>query len=132
MADENITKEDYAREWLQFAKMDVSSAEFLLGKRPVPTEIICYHCQQSAEKCLKGLLVLKGQVPPKNHDLTQLFDLCILHFPEIASIKIQCTALNPFSNRPRYPREIEITESQMKNAIENAKTVYNFIEPLIH
>jgi HEPN domain-containing protein len=48
-----------ALEWLRFAKMDLSSAEFLLKHKPLPKEIICFHCQQTAEKGLKGVLVLK-------------------------------------------------------------------------
>ena len=30
------------KEWLEFAAMDLDSAQFLLGMRPVPVEIICY------------------------------------------------------------------------------------------
>ena len=37
------------KEWLEFAAMDLDSAQFLLGMRPVPVEIICYHCEQAAE-----------------------------------------------------------------------------------
>jgi HEPN domain-containing protein len=131
MVDENLTPEGYAKEWLSFAEMDLSSAEFLLAKRPVPREIICYHCQQSAEKCLKGLLVLKNQMPQKTHDLVVLFDLCKLFFPEISSVPVQCTALNPYSIQPRDPRELIITEQNMLAAIENAKAVYTFAELFI-
>lgn len=42
------------KEWLEFAAMDLDSAQFLLGMRPVPVEIICYHCEQAAEKLLKA------------------------------------------------------------------------------
>jgi HEPN domain-containing protein len=28
---------------------------------PTPVEVICYHCQQSAEKYLKGYIVLHGK-----------------------------------------------------------------------
>ena len=45
------------KEWLEFAAMDLDSAQFLLGMRPVPVEIICYHCEQAAEKLLKAVLV---------------------------------------------------------------------------
>jgi HEPN domain-containing protein len=68
---------EYALEWLGFAEMDLSSAEFLTGKRPLPLEIICFHCQQSAEKCLKGLLVINTIQPPKTHDLRELYNLCV-------------------------------------------------------
>lgn len=35
-----------AREWLRLAEMDLDAAEYLLNMRPVPVEIVCYHCQQ--------------------------------------------------------------------------------------
>jgi hypothetical protein len=31
MDDQNLTPEGYAKEWLSFAEMDLSSAEFFLG-----------------------------------------------------------------------------------------------------
>jgi HEPN domain-containing protein len=92
---------------------------------PLPIAIICYHCQQSAEKCLKGLLVLKDKVPPKTHDLPLLIDTCKQFFPDILDVSVQCAALNPFSIQPRYPRELIITENDMNIAIANAKIVYN-------
>jgi HEPN domain-containing protein len=131
MGDENFDKEEYAKEWLSFAEMDLSSAEFLLEKRPVPLEIICYLCQQSAEKCLKGLLVLKNQTPPKVHNLRLLLDLCKPYYSEIDRIADPCIALNAYSSQPRYPRESEITEQSMMAAIENAKAVYAYTEPFI-
>ncbi len=56
------------REWQRLAEMDLNSAEYLLNMCPTPLEIICYHCQQAAEKYLKGYLVFHGMNPPKIHD----------------------------------------------------------------
>lgn len=64
------------KEWLEFAAMDLDSAQFLLGMRPVPVEIICYHCEQAAEKLLKAVLVAADVEPPKTHDLIQLCKKC--------------------------------------------------------
>ena len=130
-ANHTLTLEDYAKEWLAYAEMDLTTAEFLLGMWPLPIAIICYHCQQSAEKCLKGLMVLKNQTPSKTHDLPLLIDTCKEFFPEIMAVSEQCAALNPFSSQPRYPREILITERDMQTAIKNAKIVYAFTKPLI-
>ena len=129
--EDNLTPECYAKEWLAYAEIDLASAEFLLAMWPLPITIICYHCQQSAEKCLKGLIALKNQIPPKTHDLPLLVDVCKQLFPEISTISAQCAALNPFSVQPRYPRELLITEYNMRTAIENAKAVYAFIKPLV-
>jgi hypothetical protein len=56
---------------------------------------------------------------------------CKPFFPEISSVSVQYTALNPYSIQPRYPRELIITEQNMLAAIENAKAVYMFAEPFI-
>lgn len=36
------------KEWFSLGKKDIESAKFLRKMKPVPFEIICYHCQQSA------------------------------------------------------------------------------------
>jgi HEPN domain-containing protein len=82
MDKEEFTPESYAKEWFAYAEIDLASAEFLLKMYPLPIAIICYHCQQSAEKCLKGLLALKDQIPPKTHDLPLLIDACKCYFSD--------------------------------------------------
>ena len=71
-----MTDMERSKEWLDFAAMDLGAAEHLLTMYPVPLEIICYHCEQAAEKTLKGILVAFHMEPPKTHDLVQLCKLC--------------------------------------------------------
>ena len=117
-------------EWFRFADMDLSTAEYLQGMRPQPLEIICFHCQQSAEKNLKGYLIYNGVTePPKIHDLIYLNNMCCdfdTHFREIDKA---CGALNRFSVQPRYPNEIELFESDMLAAIKYAREIQSF-QPL--
>ena len=43
--------------WLDFAENDLAVAKHLLETfHPKPLEIICYHCQQAAEKAIKSRL----------------------------------------------------------------------------
>jgi HEPN domain-containing protein len=118
------------KEWLRHAKDDLSSAEFLLGKWPLPTEIICFHCQQCAEKLLKGIMVIHGITPPKTHNLIELFNLCKPLTIDIDKIKFPCDDLNAYSVSPRYPDMDEITEQQMRKALADAKAVMDFALPL--
>ncbi len=71
-----MDNKDIAKEWFKVAEADLSSAEFLQSMRPVPIEIICYHCQQSVEKYLKGFLALKGEEIKRIHDLVRLNKMC--------------------------------------------------------
>jgi HEPN domain-containing protein len=55
-----MNNKDIANEWFAFADNDLKSAKFLLRMHPTPLEIICYLCQQSAEKYLKGFIAMNG------------------------------------------------------------------------
>ena len=125
-----MDEQEYSLEWLTFAEMDLGSAEHLLTYSPLPLEIICFHCQQSAEKCLKGILVLKKITPPKTHNLEELYILCEPFVSNIENIKIKCNVLNKYSVMPRYPREMMITETDMRGALIYAKDILEFLKPL--
>ena len=65
-------------EWLAFARTDYECAKYLEGAPfyPRPLNIICYHCQQAAEKALKALIVYFGNQGgmPKVHDISFLLN----------------------------------------------------------
>ena len=43
------------QQWFTFAQKDLAVAKHLRDTfYPEPMEIICYHCQQAAEKAIKG------------------------------------------------------------------------------
>ena len=116
-----------AREWQRLAEMDLSSAEYLLNMLPVPAEIICYHCQQSAEKYLKGYLVLHGINPPKIHDLNELRKLCSDLSDTFKKIADQCSDLTAYGVQPRYPMELMLEERDMRQALSSAKAIRDFV-----
>jgi HEPN domain-containing protein len=121
---------EYAREWFYYAEMDLSSAEYLQGHCPIPSEIICFHCQQAAEKCLKALLVIQGIRPPKIHELDTLYHLCEPFAQNIQEIQEACTFLNRHGVMPRYPNELLITEQTIPLVLMHAKKVMDFSHQL--
>mgnify|MGYP002516559654 CR=1 FL=1 len=64
--------EQVIREWLELAEMDYGVAMHLFENyMPKPLEIICYHCQQAAEKAIKAVVISKdvqGGVPKSMRD----------------------------------------------------------------
>lgn len=50
-------KKTVTNEWFIYVQMDYNSADYLQNMYPMPIEIICYHCQQCAEKLLKGFYI---------------------------------------------------------------------------
>ena len=65
-----MNNEMLVKEWLTYAKMDYDTAVHLHENMvPEPLEIVCYHCQQFAEKILKALLLEANLPLSKTHDL---------------------------------------------------------------
>jgi HEPN domain-containing protein len=119
---------EYIFEWFQFADMDLATAEHLSSTmHPQPLEIICYHCQQAAEKYLKGVLFYHGVIePPKTHNLNLLMEMCLDYDERFDEIEQACSTLSRYGVQPRYPREIGVTENDTKKALEYARQIRDF------
>ena len=84
-------------EWFEFAKRDLESAKFLMNMHPRPIEIICYyHCEQSAEKYLKGYLIKSGNKIERTHDLVLLNNKCKAIDKSFEIIEDECIELVPY------------------------------------
>ena len=121
--------DDLVKEWYRFAMMDLSAAKLLYDTmQPKSIEIICYHCQQSAEKILKGYLISNGIDAPKTHDLQLLCEMCMKINGDFKDLKDVCQELNPYGVQPRYPNEIEVSETDDEKALKNVQTMIDFFE----
>lgn len=122
-----MDKSIIVKEWLDYANRDISSAKYLLNMRPTPLEIICYHCEQAAEKVLKGYLIHHDIEPPRTHDLRLLCKMCADFDNTFDKISQSCVNLSAYGVQSRYPYEIEIIDSDMQKAIQDANDVTEFI-----
>ena len=117
-------KTEILQQWLDKANDDLRSAEYLSTMHhPTPDEIICFHCQQSAEKYLKAFMFSHDIEPEKTHDLEELYIICQKYNASFSSLLLSLQFLNEYSVIPRYPNELEITNADMKTAIQYAKDV---------
>jgi HEPN domain-containing protein len=96
--------------------------------RPIPTEIICYFCQQSVEKYLKGILALHGEEPPYIHDLAELCKRCEKYTPQFSAIAVSCSIISQFGTQPRYDNAMNIAESDMRSILRRADEIKQFLE----
>jgi HEPN domain-containing protein len=69
--------------WMRHATEDVRIARGCLGLDPPALGGAAYHCQQAAEKLLKGFLVRGGVDFRKIHDLDALGGIVADHFPSL-------------------------------------------------
>jgi HEPN domain-containing protein len=126
-----MDRAEAAEQWFAIAAQDLDTAEHVANTmRPTPHEIICFHCQQSAEKYLKGFLVLQNIEPEKTHNLIELCKMCEKYNAEFSEFEIKCGVLTQYGILPRYPNELQITVDDMKTAIQYAKDIKEFVASL--
>ena len=63
------------REWIKKAEADFRGARQLARTKPPVHDLVCFHCQQSAEKYLKALLEELGLTIAKTHYLDPLLNV---------------------------------------------------------
>lgn len=99
--------ERIVQEWLDYAENDYTVAKTLLetqNERCIGA--ICFHCQQSIEKLMKAVLILKDQPAPKSHDLSKLNELMAAAHPEWEVSLLSLETLNKYAVESRYPGEL--------------------------
>lgn len=110
-------------EWLHFAEDDILTAQLLNKQHRKSLHIICFHCQQAAEKYLKAFLVSRGVSFEKTHDLVYLNRLCESLSPVFSDIMRNCLELNPYAVVARYPSQLELIESDALAALKSAEAI---------
>lgn len=111
--------------WIERAEEDYLLARSALRRKNPLTYGACFHAQQCAEKYLKAILVARGVVFAKVHDLLLLSDQCEKAGVIVAIEAKQLNTLSDYAVRIRYPGE-DPTPDEAREAIEIAKAVRRF------
>jgi HEPN domain-containing protein len=123
-----MDKQEEMRQWIAIADRDLLAARHMAQTmRPVQDEIICFHCQQCAEKYLKWVIVFYDIDPPKVHDLEHIGKLCETIEPRFSELYDKCVVLTRYGVLPKYPNEMQIDTEDTKRAISYAQTVRDFV-----
>lgn len=95
---------ELTREWIDKAELDFTSADLLLhaGETPL-SDPACFHCQQCAEKYLKGYLQEHGIDFERKHDLIPLLALSAARDNEFQVLKEDLQELDRYAVIVRYP-----------------------------
>ncbi|MCD7882586.1 MAG: HEPN domain-containing protein [Lachnospiraceae bacterium] len=127
-----MENKELLQEWLDFAEMDFLTARHLYDNMyPKPLEIICYHCQQSIEKLLKGALLSFGVTIKKTHDLGLLAEMLQDYVEVEPKYMEMCDDLTPYGVKIRYPQELVIEEYHVKKALSETQELYMWLHGLL-
>jgi len=91
------------RRWLEKGEHDLRNAEYVLTLgEECPTDTVCFHAHQCAEKYLKALLVWQEIIFPRTHDLVVLLNLAVGRCA--LNLRVEdVQPLNRYSVEARYP-----------------------------
>lgn len=114
--------------WLLKAQRDLTAAQRLSPELP---DIAIYHCQQGAEKALKGFLILHDFDPGDTHNINTLVKEASAFRPEFTADLKEAGYLSQYNQTYRYPREatddFNPSPGELKKAFRIAKAVYTSV-----
>ena len=113
-------------EWLAISETDLGVARHLYESyHPKPIEIICYHCQQSAEKAIKAVIIANGAPGgmPKLHDLSFLLNQIKNILDVDDRFYDYADTLTPYGVSVRYPNELFLEDRHAATALVYAAEI---------
>lgn len=120
----------YVQAWISKANNDLKNAEIILAAETEspPLDTVCFHCQQAAEKYLKGFLVFHGKNFPFSHNLADLVVVCMEVDESFAAIRRKAETLTPFAVEVRYPDDFYMpTLQEAEDAYAIAEEIRNYV-----
>ena len=121
-----MTPKSYTCEWIEYAENDYLTVKTLLTAQRIPYEIVAYHCQQTAEKYLKAILVQSDLTVPLIHDLLKLNREAQKVIPSLKELEKICELLTPFGTATRYPG------STMVVGQEHMSSIVSWVDSIRH
>ncbi len=116
------------------ADMDFGVAKHLFETyHPKPCGIICYHCQQCAEKAIKAIIIAVGVTgdAPKVHDLSYLLNQIADKIEIDEKYYDYADTLTPYGVSVRYPNELFLEERHAEKAVQMAGVILEWSKLLL-
>lgn len=124
----NEAQQEEVEQWLTKSQRDLKAAQILLSSDTYLLDAAVYHCQQAAEKALKGYLAHQKLEIVKTHELDILLQLCIPFTSNFERLKAAAKILTPYAAEFRYPGDyIDPDTAEAEKAVEMAAQIVDFV-----
>ena len=98
-------KRELVRAWLIKARNDLDTARQISGLPEGHLDNAIYHCQQAAEKAVKGYLAFRDHRLERTHDVDRLVALASGYERGFEALQDAAVTLTPYATAYRYPGE---------------------------
>ena len=128
----NEAKRQLVQSWLIKAQHDLASARVLAASDPPLLDTAIYHCQQAAEKAVKGFLVFCDQEFERVHDVEVLVKAAVPYEAGFSAWAEVGRILTPYARIFRYPGYATApSREQFDQALSSAEGLYAFVLTLL-
>jgi HEPN domain-containing protein len=118
--------------WLIKAQHDLATARKLTEDPSPLLDTAIYHCQQAAEKAVKGFLAYHDQTVVKTHDVRFLVNQALALEPGFEEWLEAAELVTPYATAYRYPDEVlEPEEGEFETARNAATGLVAFVLRLL-
>lgn len=119
---------DEAKAWFAKAAGDLRAAEHALTAQPPLYADSAFHCQQAAEKAMKGFLAWHNVPFRRVHSLEEIGEQCLQIEPGLGQTVDRAVPLTEYAWKFRYPGEVdEPTATEAQDALAIAHAVYQSV-----
>lgn len=127
-------KREVVSSWLIKARNDLDTARQISTLPDGHLDVAIYHCQQAAEKALKGFLAYHDHSLERSHDIERLITQVSKHESKLTDWSEAAATLTPYATAYRYPGEsvvLEPTRSEFDEALNIATALMRFVFSLL-
>lgn len=112
-----------AAEWLAKARRDLYMATLASQDPSKAPDAWGFHCQQAAEKAVKGFLQFHGKEIERTHDLVFLLAECVALDPSFSAWDSIAGTLTSYAVQYRYPGPADPPENQLRESLRAAESL---------
>lgn len=120
---------ELVRDWLTRASHNLRAARALSDLETPLLDAAIYHCQQAAEKTVKGWLQWQDDPFPKTHDVEDLVNQAAKIDQDFQQVAKAAAVLTPYVSAFRYAGgsdEPMPSREEFDEALQHAQTIYEF------
>ncbi|MFA6400026.1 MAG: HEPN domain-containing protein [Salinivirgaceae bacterium] len=121
-------KIEVVKQWIEKADHDLGTGQVTFLYLPQYYDTIAFHCQQAAEKYLKGFLIFLNIPFKKQHSLNYLLGLLSEKIEISNELYDNASELENFAVEIRYPdTTVNLSNDEIRQAFKIAKQIRAFV-----
>jgi HEPN domain-containing protein len=121
-------KIDKVKQWIEKADHDLGTGQVTYLYIPQYCDTIAFHCQQAAEKYLKGFLLFLDIPFKRQHSLNYLLGLLSQKIEISNELYDNASELEDFAVEIRYPdTSVDLSDDEIQQAFKITKLIRAFV-----